>query len=124
MQPNLAHILTKVLDIIDYQNDKQQFVEKFSQLCIEKTFVAALETLTDEQKQAVAEAIAKEDKELATTKFQEYLGKEKYLEILDTTIEDTFAEYLQSLSSTLSEEQKSEIEEYLLSLENASHANS
>ena len=52
-------------------------------------------------------------------KFQEYIGKEKYLEIVNTTVEDTFVEYLKSISSTLSEEQKKELEEYLLSLENS-----
>lgn len=117
-QKTLEEILLPILDIIDYQNNKEEFVKKFAKVCLEKTFIDSLTSLPEEkQKQFVQETINKTPEEIQAIAGN-YFNAQSYTGKLGEVVGLMIHDYLEAVLPKCSQEQQQKIKEYLTSIGN------
>ncbi len=112
MDPN--QIIKRVLEIIDYQGDKELLTKNLMEACQ----VQAVKRLVDrlpEDKKAQFEDAGSDPSPLAESLRQTF-SEEETKEALRKASEKVFADYLNTLIPTLSESQKSSLDSYLNTL--------
>lgn len=110
-----AQILTQVLEIIEYENDKQEFIHKFLDACVSQTIDKLIDSLSENKQKELNEKISQEGSNIRQT-FYSYFGEEQYYQSLGKISQQIFAEYIELLSENLPSDKKSKLEEYLKSL--------
>ena len=113
----LQKILLHILVIIDFQDDKQDFIEQITQICLGKTILAVTKDISSDKQQAFQSMSGLEDKSIEEQMISmtQVLGLEKevvqkkFLEIC----KDTLHEYIEAIIPTLSESQKIKLQDYL-----------
>lgn len=88
MNQNPKNLFLQVLNIIGYADNKEEFADKFFQLCEQQTMANLVKSLPEEQVAAS----------------------------LEETTKEVFNNYLQTVIPTLNTKQKAELESYLKSL--------
>lgn len=118
MQPKtIQDILLPILEIIGYTNDKEEFVKKFTLLCIEKTFAETLTSLPESnRKQLLAEIDRKTPEEIGKI-VGRYINPQIYTNTLGKTMGNLIHDYLQTILPQCSEQQKQQIQTHLAALD-------
>ncbi len=107
----------KFLEIIDYPDDKQEFINKFT-ATIYLEAVRSLLSLLSEEKQSVI----KQQLNIATTPeaitevVKNNFEKKAFEEALKTASQKVFADYTQTISEILSDEQKTKLQLFFSSI--------
>ena len=115
--PNPKDILLRVLTIINYQDDKNQFANDFLDLCLKKALVDMMESLPEGKKEEVkAKFSAQITPEEASQVMQTYFTPQQYMQNLQNATQFLFQDYLKTIMPSLSELQKTELQQYLTSL--------
>ncbi len=107
MNQNPQFILLQVLDIIGYIDNKEDFTNKFFQLCKQQAIVDLVKSLPSDKQTAL---------ESNSSLLKEYFSEEQMADALEKATRETFQSYLQEIIPTLNDKQKSELEIYLKSL--------
>ena len=109
-----TQILTKVLTIIDYQDDKQQFIDQFSSQCIRLAIITAIDSLPKEKKDELLKQInSKQSLEETRGILQKYISEKSFQEYVMQTSQKQFEDYIETIIPKLTQVQKSTLLSYL-----------
>jgi hypothetical protein len=95
MIQNPTTILSNILDIVNYLEDKQAFINQFSETCIKKGLADVQSSLP-------------EDSDL--------ISKDQYKKAIQDATSDLFLDFLKSIEPTLTTDQSYALDNYLASL--------
>lgn len=117
MTKDPKEILIQILIIVAYKDDKNSFAEKFIVLCQQQAFLEFVEslpkTLQDDLKEKFADP---NDKEKIKKAMNQYVSTKEFLEKLELVTAKNFKEYIEAIIPTLNDEQKANLQKYLISL--------
>lgn len=106
-------VIHHILDIIGYTKDKDTFADTFFQKCETATVMKLIHDLPENQQKEIEEKIASGK----TQSFLDnYVSTETYKKTLSEASELLLTDYLDELASTLTQEQKHQIQSYLATL--------
>lgn len=107
-------ILNKVLTIIDYQDNKERFIEEFHKVCLQQAFLEIIDLISEEKKIELKQSLEgkKEQQEIASI-LQTFVSKEEYSSRLQRVTQEYFKDYLDTILPTISEQKKEELYNYL-----------
>jgi hypothetical protein len=119
MQHSIREILTNVLDIINYPDDKEAFLIEFGDLCINKALTIATKSLSPDKQQELLSKIKDiTDPQQAEEIIGDYIAIEEYNKALEEATKELFENFLETVEPELTEEQDAALDEYLATIEN------
>ena len=111
---DIQTILNEILTIIDFQEDKRQFIDRFLSQCIQMAVMEAINTLPDSQKNAFREKIRNcSTTEKMRSAIQEYVPETALFKIVAKVTQKQFEDYIDEIIPTLNPSQKSRLVELL-----------
>jgi len=113
----LQNVLLHILEIIDFQDDKQAFIEQITQICLGKTIIAVMKDISPEKQKLLQSMPGLQDKSVEeqmsyitrTTGLNKEIVEKKFLEISTRVLQ----EYIEAIIPTISQKQSQELQEYL-----------
>lgn len=112
MNNNYKLILLKLLDAIDYADDKDAFVTEFMHVISTQALVNLLQTLPEDKQQEADKNIASaEGQENFNKAVSEYFADEQVAKAVDEASQKAILEWLRSLHNTLNDEQRKKLVE-------------
>lgn len=119
MQQSLQSILTQVLTIINYPEDKREaFVIEFGDMCISKALATVTQPLSDDKKEELVTKIKDiQDPNEAEKIIGEYVSADDYHKALEQATRELFESFLETIEPDLTDEQSDALDKYLASLE-------
>lgn len=122
---NPQAILTQILTIIDYPDDKQAFIDDFSDLCIKKGLEIATQSLSDAKKEELVKKIKDiTDQKIATEIIGQYVPVDDYEKAVGKAATDFFENFLETIDEDLTDAQSDALDTYLASIEEKSDESS
>lgn len=119
MLTNPKTAIISILEIINYQNDKETFADKFIELCIKQSF---LEMIGDLPKEKVALLTSRIKSVSSLEQFVKTLKEYIHPSLLTRKIEQVSAKlfdaYIEGIFQTLDEDTKAKLMSYLAKIEN------
>lgn len=110
-------IIIKILEIIDFEEDKEEYAKKFIQVCEEQAILELLKGMSDEKREELAGRVTEENTDKENSKIlKEYFSEKDYSQALESASERVFRDYLDTIEPTLSPEQKEKLEKFLDSI--------
>ena len=119
MNTNIKSLLEKMLSIIEYQNDRDAFINEFIDLCTQTAFLEYMNLLPEERKREVQQILHEKKSEKLKENIEPYIETEEYKRLLQENTKKLFLDYLETIMPTLSEEQKNNLDSYLSSIKPA-----
>ncbi len=111
---NPFEIILKILDIIEYSDDKNEFAENFMYVCNMKAIVEMLQLLPEKENEEIHNLLKEtKDENLVIEKLKEYIHPDEFHEILSSTSALLFQEYIEHILPTLNTFQKENLADYL-----------
>lgn len=107
----LEQFMLQVLELINYQNDKKEFSNKFLDLCNRKTFLLIAQSMTPEEEKIVSVKAAQpgfNDQQLISS-----LNPKKYVQLFEIAFKETFGSFVKKITPTLSLEQRKQLLAFL-----------
>ncbi|MBI4040069.1 hypothetical protein HY389_01805 [Candidatus Daviesbacteria bacterium] len=106
----LKKVILQILDIIGYQGDKESYAQKFVEVCYKQALLELILKLPENT--PVPEATNVED----IQKFiSEHFSKEEEVKALESTVSKNLKQYFEAVLPTLSDQQKTQLQNYLQS---------
>lgn len=119
MNNQYIKILSCVLRIIGYKDNKNTFIQKFISLCLSQSILEMLAKLPNEKQITLKNIISSQkDREEIFQTLQQYFPKNLYEKILTDTTQKLFTEYIDTVMPTLTVNQKNSLLLYLSSVNN------
>lgn len=117
MDKDPKDILTQILTIVGYKDDKNSFSEKFIVLCQQQAFLEFVESLPKSlQEDLKAKLVDQKDKERIKKAMDQYVNTKEFLEKLELVTAKNFKEYIEAIIPTLTDDQKAQLQKYLSTL--------
>lgn len=107
MIQNPRELFLQVLEIIGYSDDREEFTNKFFQLCEQQAIVNLVKSLPQDKQT---------DPDPNNLLLKKYFTQEQVATNLQEATRETFNSYLQTVIPTLNNKQKTDLETYLKSL--------
>src|SRR5688572_16086592 len=110
-------ILFEVLNIIGYQDNKVEFIQKFFAIIYTEALAELTTSLSDEVQEKLGQELemAKEDEEAQKAIILKYLSKEEFDTLLTKITQTQFMDYLETIYPTLSADTRETLTAYLSS---------
>lgn len=105
-----AQTIDKILDIIGYSDDKEEFVEKFFNKCETAAVLKLVNELPEDKRKEVENKVKSGNFDNLLDK---YVDKENYRRTLTEAAELALTDYLTELAPLLSQSQKNQIQSLL-----------
>lgn len=105
---NAKTTLFKILEIIDYQDNKEKFVEEFLKNLQLQSFLDLMQALPEDKRPEIEKQLQNASNnpgELAS-KIKTYFNEEQLKKSLENTTKNALANYIQAIQSSLSVMQK------------------
>jgi hypothetical protein len=132
MQNDPINTFNHILELIGYEDNKEEFVKEFFELCQKQTVLDLVKSLPEEKQNELKEKLSVQlDSSKANNVSavldqlktlpdgaNEYFTEEQRVAAFQKAVENGFKNYLSEVMPTLSEEKKSELQNYLKSLSN------
>jgi hypothetical protein len=110
-------ILTQVLTIINYPNDKDAFIQEFGDTCIKSGLKEVTETLSPEKRDELFAKIQNvSDTAQAEAIIGQYVNITDYQEAVQNATSTLFENFLTEIEPELTDEQADALDTYLASL--------
>jgi hypothetical protein len=110
-------ILTDILDIVNYSQDKETFINQFSETCMKKGYSDIENLLSEDKKVELASALLEKQTEGDLQKIIcEFISEDQYKKAIQRATGDLLFDFLQSIEPTLTPEQSNNLDNYLSSL--------
>lgn len=110
----LPSILSFVLTIINYPNNKQKFIVDFQQVCRQYTVLSLVEKLSkDKQEELKGKLKNIISGDVGKQIIFSYFSQEDYRILLDQYAQKLFQDYIADISPKLSSENRQELERFL-----------
>lgn len=117
MNPNPRELFLQVLNIIGYSDDREKFGNKFFQFCEHQAIVNLVKSLPQDKQAALeAESAKQTNPDHNNLLLKRYFTQEQIAANLQEATKETFNSYLQTITPTLNDKQKADLESYLKSL--------
>lgn len=107
MIKNPRELFLQVLEIIGYSDGREEFTNKFFQLCEQQAIVNLVKSLPQDKQT---------DPDPNNLLLKKYFTQEQVATNLQEATRETFNSYLQTVIPTLNNKQKTDLETYLKSL--------
>lgn len=119
MKNDALNIITRVLDIIGYTDDKEKFGTDFLNLCRQQAIINLLDSVPDQQRSVLIKNLSAKKKPDEIEKvLEDYFDKKQQNKALEKAVENGFKDYINELEPNLSDEIKLKLREYLQSTYN------
>lgn len=109
-------IITQVLEIIGYEDDKESYTNSFLELCYQKALLVLIDKLSEEKQQQLNQRLSLTSADEKRKLFEEYFSKEDIEEAMKNAAKVTFEEFIKSVEPTLNDDQRNKLTDYLNSL--------
>ncbi len=109
MERKIIDIVADILEIIEYPDDREQFLKEFQQTNHEEAIFNILEQFPEDIKEKIKNA---EDPNL----IKDYITEEAYLSEMTKVSEEALKNFLETINSSLSDEQREKIEKLFQNL--------
>lgn len=120
---DLKTFLSSFLDIINYPDNKQEFINKLLSIIYLETVTELIKALPQDKRIKIEESFKTAiTPELVQEVVSASFDKDIFEQALQQTSQKVFAEYLQTINGTLSDEQKAKLQEYFDSVKPQSTA--
>lgn len=109
-------IILKILEIIDYQDDKEKFTRDFLEAIHKKTISHLVGSLNEEQKISLEEklsGVVRSPEEISKVLF-EFITEDQYQMIAKKVSGEIMRNYLETIAPSLSEDQTRKLDQYFL----------
>jgi hypothetical protein len=117
--PNSKEIILQILEIIDYQEDRNEFAEKFIQAALYEAFAKVIATLDPEKQLAFEKEIEnKKPDEKSYILVQKYVDPQVYIMTVAKSTQDFLQDYINEIEPTLTDYQQQKLSEYIDSIKN------
>ena len=116
-EKDINDILTSVLDIIEYDEDKDMFISSFTKLYLEDALLETIKLLPESKQKLVAEAIANKSSENGFAEIKKNIDPDVYKKVFGESLQKTLQGFLNKIMPELSENKQQELQTYLLSLQ-------
>ena len=115
METEYRQLIVKILEVIDYSGNKEKFVEDFIVTTYFETLTTLAESLPEEKQEKLVERSAQiqNDQENVTQVLKEYFTEEQIRGAFQETGINAIKRLLDSLKSSLSDEQKQKMIEVM-----------
>ncbi|HRN95900.1 MAG TPA: hypothetical protein PLD54_00460 [Candidatus Levybacteria bacterium] len=108
--------IQKILDLIGYTADKDQFIKEFIELVHLKTMQSVLLTFPEDKQKEISDQLVNANHEDVVKKvIVDNFQKELYSKMLSDTYAEMIREYIESIVPSLSKVQISELKNYFRS---------
>ena len=109
--------LNNFLDLINYPDDKQEFINKFLSAIYLETIEELIKTLPQDKQAVISQTLeSAKTPEFLQQFVKTHFDQTIFNQTLQKTSQKLFSEYIETISDTLSEEQKDKLSEYFSSL--------
>ncbi|MFH0936874.1 MAG: hypothetical protein V1808_01110 [Candidatus Daviesbacteria bacterium] len=112
-------ILLKILELIGYEDDKETFVSEFERNIKLQSIVELIKSLPEDKQGEIKQEFEqnKEDSEKIAEVVKKYFDEAQMEEALKNASKNAITNYFQAITSTLSEEQKENLNNYFKEIE-------
>jgi hypothetical protein len=118
MYQEIRDVLTRVLAIINYSDDRNKFIEEFIKTCQAQTFTELFNRLpADKQESLKRDLTPPPAPNQIEPIFLRYFSQQDYENTFLIILQQQFQSYLQSIYSTLTQEQIRELDAYFRQLQ-------
>lgn len=109
--------LLQILDIIDYQDNRDIFADEFLFLCQQEILTMLLESISEEKRQELEQELGdKPTLALMQTLLEKYFTEEQRIEATEKATTEVYKDFFKSIVPTLAQKQKEKLQQYLSSL--------
>lgn len=107
MNDDIKTLLTQILGVINYEDDKDEFINKYINIINNQTFFNLIQSLPQDKQEEIENKLtqAKDDKEKTQEVFKEYFSVEQIEKSIKNSSKDIMTKYLGAISNTLSDVQ-------------------
>lgn len=107
-------IILKILEIIDYQNDRNQFANEFVDLCCRKALVASIAKLPESRRKRLEKNInGQKNIDIAVEEILRFISRDLYQKQLTLVSQETLTKYLDTVIPAISPVQEEILRKYL-----------
>lgn len=118
MQEDIQKILLSVLEIIDYKEDRDKYVQQFLGMSLLRALDKSLKTLPSDQKEKLKDELkADMSQEDIAGLIKKFSQNPDFQKILAEASAELLDEFVKAVEPTLSEDQKEKLNTYLSSLQ-------
>ena len=115
MTQDVKQVLREILTIIDYQDDKETYINVFLQMCMQQALIDVVTMLSVEQQDELKQKLLTEkDREKQKAIVVAYVTPEQYSEALTKVSQTEFSSLLQIIFRDLADPQKEKLQTYLV----------
>ena len=119
MMQDANKLLREVLDIIEFEDNKDQFIEEFFKLAQQQAILGSINSLPQPQQDTVKDKLKEAQPDRVMEIILEYISQEDLAKAVTSSTESIFREYLEAVVPTLSQDQKNKIGDLFASLNSA-----
>ena len=109
-------IISELLEIIGYTDDKESYVNSFIEICYQKALLDLIVKLSEEKQQQLNQRLSLTPVDEKRKLYEEYFPKEEIDEAIENAGKETFEEFIKSVEPTLNDDQRNKLGDYLNSL--------
>jgi hypothetical protein len=115
-------IILKILDIIEYPENKEEFVNQFIIVCKKQAVTDLISNLSPEKQEQLKNSLSTQnkDEEIALI-FKDFFSDSDYEHALEKATENTLRKLLESILPDLSSDQRKILKELISSLPPMTH---
>src|SRR5690348_1427427 len=115
---NPREVLDTILTIIEYRENKEQFIDEFLNKCFHRAFVSYLSMLPSEKREALQKQLIQNENNIKKTQeiIQPFVEREDYAAHVQKATTELFQELLQSVSPHLTQDQRKRLGIYITSI--------
>ena len=115
---NTKDILLKVLGMIGYQGNKEEFINQFLKNCTQQALLDLCSQLSKDKEQQLTSLQQENlDSNNIIEKIEDIVGIQEFKSSLQKTTEIAFTEYFNEINPTLSNTQKDQLQSYFQTLQ-------
>ena len=103
--------LLELLDLIGYQDNKEEYIDSFFRLCEQQAFVDFFNTLPKDKQEAFIQI--KDDKDKQKQLITEYISSLDYRRSLEQATQKLFSSFLDKVIPTLSPAQVNDLRAFI-----------
>lgn len=113
---NIREILERVLQVIGYEDDHNDFINNFIIMCAKRAHSLLISTLSEEKQYEFIEKINQQaTHENVNIIIQDYFSAKVYDQYMIIATQELFNDYLITILPILSNKQKNELQTYIFS---------
>jgi hypothetical protein len=117
MNLNPRETILKILEIIDYPDNKDEFVNQFIVTCKKQAVIDLISKLESDRQDQLKEQLTQATTEVEIAEiFNSFFSDDDYQAALTTASESTLGKLLEAILPDLNNEQKTKLKELLSSL--------